>query len=367
MKNLRGIISRGCGVVVFLALFCYLFIHFTYVFREPLSHTAEHMMGFYSEEENTIDVVILGTSCTFSAIAPMCLWENCGIPAYDFCTNVMLEDTMKYAVREIAKTQAPKLLMVDIAPFMNGYYSDSFGQDNQVARYNTDGFKISMNRYHLINDILRNKDNKMNNYFDLLYYHSNPEPKIKNWNWNSPSVCKGYSNLQIEVMFEEKLTESDDLYSGYDISNEEKRILEDFLNEIDENNFDVLFFVGPYWPVEDKNEAIGKARRIQVYLEDRGYTFLNMHEYLDEIGMNGMEDYSMDYNHYNIHGALKISEFLGDYLCSHYDLSDKREDIRYDKWRREFQEWKSVNLQNDISWTDRLRQEYLKEHKDNTK
>ena len=354
-KNLK----RAAAVSAFIIVFIYLFIHLTYVFREPLSHTREHMMGFYSEKKNTVDVVVLGTSCTFSAIAPMQMWEDYGIAAYDFCTNVLLEDTMKYALREIKKTQSPKLIIIDTAPFMNAYIARNGPDNTQIMRYNIDGFRISKNRIDLINSVIADKEKRMNYYFDLLYHHSNPEPEVKNWNWNRSTPYKGYSNLQIDVGYPDEHEDVNVPADKYPISDAEQRVLDDLLDEIDALGFNVLFITDPYWPVDNKEEAMGRAEYLQVYLTGKGYDFLDMHEYLDDIGIKGSEDYSMDYNHYTITGAIKNTRFLGGYIHDKYDLPDRRNDSGYDKWRREYDEWVNIVLPENIKWTNDAREEYL--------
>lgn len=355
-------VKRTLRVLVFIIIFSYLYVHFTYVFREPLSHTREHLMGFYSEKKNTVDVAVIGTSCTFSAIAPMQLWEDHGIAAYDFCTNVMLENTMRYAIREILKTQSPRLFIIDIAPFMNGYgivdtMDEQTSGDVQVLRYNTDGLRLSKNRFDLINEVVLNRKKRLNYYFDLMFYHSNPEPELKNWNWNMPSAYKGYSNLQVDVMFPDTYEEIET--EPCTVSEGEMKILDELLNEIERHNAQVLFIVGPYWPVDDRKEAIGKAEYLKSYLTGRGYAFLDLHEHLDEIGMKGSEDYSMDYNHFTITGAVKNTRYLGDYISAGYDIPDRRNAEGYDKWRREYKEWNEKILPENIEWTERVRQEYI--------
>lgn len=359
------ILKRFLKISVFILVFIYIFVHMTYVFREPLSHTREHLCGFYSEKKNTVDVAVIGTSCTFSAIAPMQLWEDHGIAAYDFCTNVMLTNTMRYAIDEIYKTQSPSLLIIDIAPFMNGYIApdpaDYKEQDTQILRYNTDGFKISANRIKLINEVVKNPIKRFNYYFDLFYYHSNPSPEFKNWNWNMPSAYKGYSNLQTDVVFPDTPSVFDEAES-YPLSSDEQAVLDTLLDKIDAEGLNVLFMAGPYWPVDDRVETRGKARYLQEYLEESGYDFLNLHDHLEEIGMDGTRDYSMDFNHYSITGAIKTSKFLGQYLTDRYNLPDRRLDAGYDKWRAEYKEWTDTILPDNISWSERMLKEYLDSH-----
>ena len=64
------------------------------------------------------------------------------------------------------------------------------------------------------------------------------------------------------------------------------------------------------------------------------------------------------YNHYNIHGALKITSYLGQYIKNTYELADRRNDPVYDEWNRQYKEWDTVLLKDNISWTDRLMKEF---------
>ncbi len=359
------IIKRILRVSVFIIIFVYLFIHVSYIFREPLSHTREHTTGFYAEKDNTVDVIVIGTSCTFSAIAPMQLWGEHGIPAYDLCTNVMLEESMKHVLREAVKTQDPELVIIDIAPFMNGHraatYSSGGSVDKQALRYNTDGFKMSLNRISLINELVDDKKERFNYYLDLMYYHSNPEPAKSYWNWEMKNPSKGYSNLQIENLYDD---DKEAVYSDkkYEINEDEIRELDRLLDEAGRIRGHVLFISEPYINVEGKEEIDYRASYFQKYIEDKGFDFLNMHDLRARIGVKGDEDYSMDYNHYNIHGAMKITSYLGDYIASSYGLPDRRGDARYDEWNREYEEWNTVLLNDNISWTDRLIKEYKEDH-----
>ena len=66
-------------------------------------------------------------------------------------------------------------------------------------------------------------------------------------------------------------------------------------------------------------------------VEERGYTVLDMREKADEIGL----DYTTDYynrSHTNMHGALKTSKYLTEFLLEKYDFEDKRGNSRYAAW-----------------------------------
>ena len=100
-----------------------------------------------------------------------------------------------------------------------------------------------------------------------------------------------------------------------------------------------------YGSAEYAETAIEAAKReewVQAYLEGKGYSFLNMDLYRDEIGIDPQLDYSLDYNHYNLESAEKITHFLGDYLCRNYDFENKSSLKEYSGWNEDYEEWKNV-------------------------
>ena len=42
------------------------------------------MKGFYDLDDDTIDVMFLGSSSVYRTISPMILWEDYGITSYDY-------------------------------------------------------------------------------------------------------------------------------------------------------------------------------------------------------------------------------------------------------------------------------------------
>lgn len=159
---------------LFAMIVLFLFIQLTYVYRGYRNN----LSGYYAEKKDSLDVVILGTSSTFSAFMPMEIWGNYGIASYNMCTNVLFMDSMKYYIREIEKTQSPQLLIIDTAPFLYGHKSGAFLNEESHLRYNTDGLSISLNRVNLINAIIP-KEKRTEFYFDLFYYHGNEDISLE--------------------------------------------------------------------------------------------------------------------------------------------------------------------------------------------
>ncbi len=135
------------------------------------------------------------------------------------------------------------------------------------------------------------------------------------------------------------------------------------LNEIDHHDFKVLFISQPYFRYEKKIKAAERAEWVKDYIKDRGYEFLDLYEYREEIGIDPQKDYSLDYNHYHLESAEKITHFLGEFLVSHYDLEDKSPKPEYSDWNDDYEEWENVIYKEEAEKVKNWRSAYLEENK----
>ena len=76
---------------------------------------------FYQQEENTVDVLCLGSSHTYTNINPAILWDEYGMAAYDLAgSNQTLWNTYYY-MKEALKYQTPQLVVVDVYRVMEAH------------------------------------------------------------------------------------------------------------------------------------------------------------------------------------------------------------------------------------------------------
>lgn len=324
----KVLVLRVIKILVFCFIFSWLFVHVTYMVRPELAHTRNNVSGFYDEKKDSLDVVFIGTSGTFSAFAPMEAWEEYGFTSYNFCVNVMAVETMPYAVKEALKYQHPKVMVIDVYPFIFGYTMEKF-EDFQL-RYNTDGWKITPLRYSMIREIVPEDVDKLPLYFDMVKYHAN------HFNWNNfwgnyHNVDKGFNFLPYGVAEPAVLTEEEMI-----LSESFEAALSRLLRVCKEANTEVLFI---YYPYGKRGEHdMGNVNYIQKRVEESGFSFLNCERIVGQFAM----DYNRDYwnaGHFNIYGAEKITRVVGKYLQDTYHLEDRREDEAYASWNEDLRIW----------------------------
>ena len=111
-------IRKAAGSVVFLAGLCALLIFVSYLFL-PKNNMAEFGMdevtanGILGEKENSIDVLVVGDSESYSAISPMEMWAQQGFTSYVCGTSgqyLYLSDTF---LKRAFEKQQPKVVIME--------------------------------------------------------------------------------------------------------------------------------------------------------------------------------------------------------------------------------------------------------------
>lgn len=78
------------------------------------------MMNLYRQKQNTVDVLVLGTSLAYAGINTNVLWDEYGIAAYDLCSAEQPFWISYYYLLEALRTQTPSLILLDAKPAIYG-------------------------------------------------------------------------------------------------------------------------------------------------------------------------------------------------------------------------------------------------------
>lgn len=332
------------GGIVFVVAFIITLTALTYMVR-PEGDTKNRFMGFYAEPEDSIDVILIGSSPTYSSVVMPQLYGEFGIRSFPLASNVQRPVAGAYLVREAEKTQDPDLYMFEMRMYTGT--EESFTMNMGYTREVTDNMKYSFNRIATINAMVTDEANSSDNlrytyYFDIFKYHTNWISLVNGSQWRSFdfTVLDPYKGYKItdKVGPAEKTVIPEDI-SAVPIDPDQEMALMNLLDLMDEMGKPALFYLAPY--AETPEEA-SKFAYIKEIVTSRGYDFLDMNEYTDEIGI----DFSCDFSDYGIHtnaaGAQKCTAFVGSYLRSHYDLPDRRDDkLRDTSWDEAYKNWQS--------------------------
>lgn len=335
-------------IVLFLILAALMLIYLNRVFTIGNSDSNKQIFnGFYAEEEETIDVMYLGTSATNRYFIPPVAYNEEGIAAFDLATMGLPMLFVPDLIDEVEKTQSPQLYIIELRNVLKNKNDIT---DAHIRRV-TDSMPASANKYEALDKALKYTEgatgersnideSKLDYLIPVVKYHSKlaageitPEDFIP---WSVKNTTKGY--VLSDLTLQQKPYEPPVYNNGHEaLAPEMEKALLATLDRCDELDADVMFVFSPYAMRKDVQAKFNTAIEM---VEERGYTVLdcNQPEVTEEMGIDWQHDL---YNskHVNYVGAEKYTKYLLDYLMDNYDLPDRRGDDKWASWAEGYEEY----------------------------
>ena len=324
--------------VIFIAGFFMILIPLSYIVRTN-GDVKERFVGFYAEEKNTIDAVLIGSSPVYPYYAAPKIWGDYGITTYPLSTNLQRPKAAVHLIEEAEKTQSPSLYVFEMRMYLAA--DEDLTRNMAYTRGVTDNMKYSWNRIKTINDLVdKDKEEKRYTYyFDIFKYHSNWKTMIMpsqlvTFRYSNKNPLKGHF-----ISDEVGPSETADFSYVTDrmpIPADEEQVLRELLDYLKAHGKNALFIVSPNTMTEEKQ---AQYNYISDIIEPYGYHFLNFNDHYEEIGVDFETDFYDYGGHANAFGAEKCSAFLGKYLHDNYEFTDKRGQEAYADWDEAFSLW----------------------------
>jgi hypothetical protein len=181
-KNCK-VVKKIIAFVVFCCIAVALFVRCTYLFRRA-KDARQVVLGFYQQEENSLNVVFVGGSNVHEFWNTMAAWNDYGIASYDYSVSAMAAGSIISAIEEVKKTQTPELVVVDARKFLDSYMDYDFDMPFRNA---FDSQDISLDRFLGVHYVQRvcglTYSEALSEYLDIIYYHDNYEALGNEKNW----------------------------------------------------------------------------------------------------------------------------------------------------------------------------------------
>lgn len=134
---------------------------------EQPNDTYKKVRGYYALEDDTLDIVMLGTSQSYYGMSPAVMYHETGLNMYDFGGECQpMEVTYHYLV-EALKTQHPQLVIMDAFGLAN---AASYCRTDGIYRVNIEELKLSENKIEAYK--LLENESLIDNIFDVSLYHT---------------------------------------------------------------------------------------------------------------------------------------------------------------------------------------------------
>lgn len=317
-------------VTSFLLAFVLIFAGTVYILDFKYLDSIFKVDSFYDLEENTVDVLVIGSSHAYQGINTAVLWKEYGIAAFDFCGAAQPIWNTYYYLEEALKTQTPKVIIFDT------YYvhmTDNY-TDTGHAIKNTYGLKLSDTKINAINASFNTEKSGNQYFFSILQYHSRYSDLNKadfapyQANKAMYENHKGfYCYFQSEALPEKDLSSVDN-YNAFTekVDYYYRRILE----LANSKNIPIILTAIPFNAEAYHQSYFNTAKYIAE--NEYGAKFYNfMTDYKTAIGLDYSTDFS-DKQHLNYLGNTKLTTFLGNLLKKEYNIPDRRGDEKFSSW-----------------------------------
>lgn len=312
MKVVKNITFWAIFLVILLVLSAIL---------EPKNNTVKagvvgrdgHAMGILGEETESLDVIFLGDSEGLTAVSPMEIWEKHGIPSYLCGQTGQRVVESYYWLRDIFDEQSPKLVVLETNLL---YRYEGIFKELEKSAGETLGYYVPFFAYHNRWKNLSEKDLSLDFSEDKRNF-------MKGFECKGETVPYTGGPYMAETVKQQKPEEVVTYYV--------KKIM-----ELCEENGASLMFMSVPSPVNWNGE---KHNGVKAFADQHEIPYLDLNLLTQEVGIDWNLDSHDGGDHLNAAGAIKVTDYLGDYLAEHYELKNHKGEADYHIWEDDLKKY----------------------------
>ncbi len=309
--------------IIYLLLTIIILLLFFALLRPKNDETLIVAADFYKEENNSLDVIFLGSSRNVMNVNPAVIFEKEGIKSFAYGgMGQPIWNSYHYLV-EALKHQDPEVIMLEVGMLS---FEEQYADYNFTVK-NTLGIRSLKNRHDNIK-ISAPSNMQIDLFLGFPIYHNRFTELTKADftlglvdDYITYKSYKGFIPSQSVVEFEAPYDNSADI--AYELPQKNIDYLEKIIALCESEGINLVFFSTPdiittttNW--SEMNDSI--AQSVQSVADENNIPFLYCDELVYDIGIDYAEDFR-DERHLNVLGSTKLSSFLATFLIENYDLT----------------------------------------------
>lgn len=308
-------IKRILGSVFFLLLVLCILTGVTWLLRDR----ATTLSAMYSEPDDTLDVIIVGSSHVNNGYIPNLLWEENHASACNVFSWSQPMWVSYHYIKETLRTQQPSVVVLEMFGMTYGHSYIMPEEIDRTSYANSFNLDPGLNRLQLIATSERcGLDLRDSSEFlNLVRYHTRWKYLNEEMFTCNPhdqyDYLKGYGFvLAAGGLADPAIPTPEEPFEPYEYCIE---YLDKIVELCNKEGIRLILTMAPY--IYNETEA-GICRWIELYAQEHGLTFLN---YNGEDGKRIGFDYAtdlIDIGHCNYAGALKLTQDLCHHLAQNH-------------------------------------------------
>ena len=291
--------------------------------------------GFYIEEKDSLDVVLVGASDCYADFIPGLAYEKYGITSYSYATASCTAGAAKTMIKEVMRTQNPQKILIEINSFLYGF--DNENRTSSVRSY-IDNVPYNQNKIeYLGSGAIPATEDEIEYYIPLIKYHGTwndyPEPsgkyitQIFRQHSDGTTKLKGYRTSTSICVPDPKYPCINDTLAqnGKTLAlmpdYEEK--LRDLIGFIKDEGYadKVLFVRMPHLVNASFYARFKRGNAAGEIIKSSGMEFINFERDPETLAYSYGDYYNVD--HLNVYGAAKFTDYLCGILTQKYGVTSR--------------------------------------------
>ena len=306
MKNIIKNISKGFLFFLILAVLfeftAMLLVPFESIKKYGVFTVFEHEI--LREEPDSIDVIFLGDSLTYSGIDPMTIWNNYGFATFDVADGALTIENAYKSLELTIEHEHPKIIFFEA----NVFFRDT------TKRPQIDKVKKIINIY-----------------MPIVKYHNDWKNITFKDGYNIINSDKGFMKVDM-VKKGKPFNYMKNFHSHKEFPNENEDYIIKMVELCKENNITPIFMNTPSL----RTWNYGKHQRVQELADSLEVEYIDFN--LDEsISIDWKTETRDRGDHLNYSGAVKFSKHLGEYIKNTHMIEDKRNNENYKSWNEAYE------------------------------
>lgn len=324
MKKIMYITAVACSFVL-LSLFLYKFT------LDRTSPGCIQLADFYRLEENTVDVLFIGSSHVYYSINTCLLYDNYGVASYLLATPAQPAWISYYFLEEALKTQSPKLVVFDVCTLNR--------KEPDLGRASWPSLilmKPSLTKWDAIQAV-NEEDPQLDAagaFLSFPYFHTRyaqigrqdyEDTRKLRYNGYKPA----FGTISKKELDKWKHTSREKIAAVQPIPQRAETYFRKLASLCQKKHIPLLLVNAPHANLSS-GKKMGYNYVAQVAQEYR-VPFLDCNYCLEEMQMDFSKDL-LEASHLNYYGSIKYTRYLASYLERSFQLPDRRGDSRYKTW-----------------------------------
>ena len=286
----------------------------------------------YELENDTVDVLILGSSHAFEDYNTGTLWDEHGISSFILGGSIQPLWNTYYYLKEALKTQHPSLIILE------GYMTTCIGEYLDDARIikNNYGLHWSLDKVNAIKASAP-KDRWGEFMLEYSQYHTRYSDLsrgdfLKNQGMPLYDDWKGFGCNMAVLPSEVEVPDFSGITDRVPLAEKTEQYYRATIELAQDADIPLLVTINPYASINESAQMYyNTAADIAA---EYGVPFLHESVIREGAGLDFTAD-AADGEHLNSIGNQKFSSYMGKYIKEHYDIPDHRGDPTYDSWQRD--------------------------------